>query len=89
MKNGHLEREWKEFLKIKDIFPDAQLKEDYNREILDVGVEIPTDQGIWILLKGEQTNHYYELISPDFKWFEKLETLSEVYNIILSCRDSS
>jgi len=85
----HEESEWNEFLLIKESFPEARLKEDYNREILDVGVEIPTDHGIWTLLKGEQTNHHYELISPTCKWFEDLDTLADVYNIIHSCRDSS
>jgi len=89
MKNKHAEKEWKEFQLVKEWFAEARLKVDYNREILDVGVEIPTEQGIWIILKGEQTNGCYELISPDFKWFEELDNLADVYNIIHSCRDSS
>ena len=89
MSNKYADLEWEELLLIREWFPEARLKEDYNREILDIGVEIPTDQGLWILLKGEQTNHCYELISPDCKWFERLDGLDKVYHIVYSCRDSS
>lgn len=89
MSRKNAKNEWEEFLRVKEWFPESRIKEDYNREILDIGVEIPVDNAIWILLKGEQTNNLYELISPEFKWFEELEDLSKVYSIIHSCRDSS
>lgn len=90
MDNLDLTREWVEFLRIKEWFPEARIKEDYNREILDIGAEIPYGGQVWILLKGEQTLNQYELISPDCKWFEGLTDLAEVREVIQrSCRDSS
>lgn len=89
MKKKHTSLEQEEFLAIKKWFPEAELKQDYNREILDIGAKIHTDQGSWIILKGEQTNHCYELISPDFRWYEDLKKLEDVYHIIHSCRESS
>lgn len=83
-------KEWTEFLRIKEWFPDARLKEDYNREILDIGAEIPCGDEVWILLKGEQTHHCYELISPACNWFEGLKDLAEVSEVLnRGCRDSS
>ncbi len=90
MNNQDKTKEWVEFLRIKEWFPEARIKEDYNREILDIGVEIPNSQQVWILLKGEQTQHHYELISPECKWFEGLRDLQEVWEVFhKSCRDSS
>lgn len=83
-------KEWMEFLQIKEWFPEARIKEDYNREILDIGVEIPQGEQVWILLKGEQTQHCYELISPACTWFEGLNDLAEVREVFQkACRDSS
>ncbi|MBP1931188.1 hypothetical protein [Ammoniphilus resinae] len=70
--------EEKEFRQIKEVLPQVKLKADYNREILDIGVEIPFGNQIFILLKGEQTNHCYELITPDCRFYEGLRTLTEV-----------
>ncbi|RKD25098.1 hypothetical protein BEP19_04570 [Ammoniphilus oxalaticus] len=89
MNKRHEEIEREEFLRVKRRFPQARLKADYNREIIDIGVEIPTQEGVWILLKGEQTNDCYELISPGFAWFERLETLDDVARTLYSCRESS
>lgn len=83
-------KEWIEFLRIKEWFPEARIKKDYNREILDIGAEIPDGEHTWILLKGEQTQHCYELISPSCTWFEGLKDLAEVWEVFQqSCRDSS
>ena len=76
--NFHSIQEEKEFKDIKRILPQVKLKADYNREILDIGVEIPYGNQVFILLKGEQTNHCYELITPDCRFYEGLQTLTEV-----------
>lgn len=84
------EVERKEFEAIQSWFPESRIKEDYNREILDIGAEIPYDNQVFILLKGEQTGHRYEVIAPDCKWFEGLEDLSSVDSLLKRlCRESS
>ncbi len=86
----HQDKEKLEFASIKEWFPESRIKKDYNREILDIGVEIPYQDQWFILLKGEQTNHKYELIAPDCKWFEGLEDLETVDTLIKRlCRESS
>ena len=77
-KRNPTEKERVEFLKIKDMFPNALLKRDYNREILDIGAEIPEGNSIFILLKGPQTNNLYELITPACHCIEGLATLDQV-----------
>jgi hypothetical protein len=73
--------ELKELQLIKEWFPDAILKEDYNREILDIGAEIRVGKDIIILLKGPQTNGYYELVTPDCTCIEGLTSLAEVHEV--------
>lgn len=86
----HQEKEMQEFASIKERFPESRIKKDYNREILDIGVEIPCQDHWFILLKGEQTGHMYELIAPDCKWFEGLEDLEAVDALIKRlCRETS
>jgi hypothetical protein len=77
-KKNPSEKEWVEFLKIKNEFPNARIKKDYNREILDIGAEISEGNETFILLKGPQTNDLYELITPACHCVEGLATLDEV-----------
>jgi len=78
IRNFHSTIEEKEFNDIKRVLPQIKLKADYNHEILDIGVEIPFGNQVFILLKGEQTNQCYELITPDCRFYERLQTLTEV-----------
>ena len=72
-------KEWAEYQLILEWFPEAKIKADYNREILDIGVEITCGGETFILLKGDQTNDKYELITPECLFFEGLQTLADVY----------
>ncbi|RXT04169.1 hypothetical protein [Ammoniphilus sp. CFH 90114] len=84
------ELEKKEFEAIQEWFPHSRIKEDYNREILDIGVEISIHNQVFILLKGEQTGHTYEVIDPECKWYEGLVDLNAVDVLIKRiCRESS
>jgi hypothetical protein len=72
-------KEWAEYQLILKWFPEARIKVDYNREILDIGAEITWGEKTFILLRGDQTNDKYELITPECLFFEGLETLADVY----------